>query len=282
VNLVHQKKELQSLLNERRKQSESIGLVPTMGALHEGHLSLIHTAIAQCDQVVISIFVNPTQFDNDADLQKYPRTLEDDIKLLENKFDNLIIFAPENHEIYGDQAKSAHFEFGKIANKMEGASRAGHFDGVGTILEILFKTVAPDKAYFGEKDYQQLLIVKKLVEILNLPIDIVGCPISRQENGLARSSRNTRLTPGQQEKASFIFKCLIKAREKFDSLPPVSLIEEIKQDFENNPDFKLDYFEIVNQENLEPISNIVNGQKYRAFVAAEIGGVRLIDNMALN
>lgn len=282
MNLVHQKKELQSLLNERRKQSESIGLVPTMGALHEGHLSLIHTAIAQCDQVVISIFVNPTQFDNDADLQKYPRTLEDDIKLLENKFDNLIIFAPENHEIYGDQAKSAHFEFGKIANKMEGASRAGHFDGVGTILEILFKTVAPDKAYFGEKDYQQLLIVKKLVEILNLPIDIVGCPISRQENGLARSSRNTRLTPGQQEKASFIFKCLIKAREKFDSLPPVSLIEEIKQDFENNPDFKLDYFEIVNQENLEPISNIVNGQKYRAFVAAEIGGVRLIDNMALN
>lgn len=282
MNLVHQKKELQSLLNERRKQSESIGLVPTMGALHEGHLSLIHTAIAQCDQVVISIFVNPTQFDNDADLQKYPRTLEDDIKLLENKFDNLIIFAPENHEIYGNQAKSAHFEFGKIANKMEGASRAGHFDGVGTILEILFKTVAPDKAYFGEKDYQQLLIVKKLVEILNLPIDIVGCPISRQENGLARSSRNTRLTPEQQEKASFIFKCLIKAREKFDSLPPVSLIEEIKQDFENNPDFKLDYFEIVNQENLEPISNIVNGQKYRAFVAAEIGGVRLIDNMALN
>lgn len=282
MNLIHHKNQLHRVLKERKKTTDIVGFVPTMGALHEGHLSLISTALEACDLVVVSIFINPTQFGNASDLKKYPRTLEEDVNILEKNFNNLIIFAPETEEIYGTRTESVSFEFGELANKMEGASRAGHYDGVGTVLQKLFTIVQPDKAFFGEKDYQQLLIVKKLVDLLNLPIKIIGCPISRQEDGLARSSRNTRLTTEERQEATFIFKSLIKAKEQFQSQNAKSLVEEIEMDFKNNPNFELDYFQIVNEENLEPATTYENGAIYRAFVAANIGSVRLIDNMVLN
>lgn len=282
MNLIHHKNALQGALKERKKTTDIVGFVPTMGALHDGHLSLINTANEACDLVVVSIFVNPTQFDRDSDLKKYPRTLEEDLNILRKNFDNLIVFAPETEEIYGMHTESVSFEFGELANKMEGAARIGHYDGVGTVLQKLFTIVQPDKAFFGEKDYQQLLIVKKLVSLLELPIEIIGCPISRQEDGLARSSRNVRLTKEQQENATFIFQTLLKAKEKFNAHNAKSLVEEIETDFKNNPNFELDYFQIVNEENLEPVTTYENGAKYRAFVAAKIGSVRLIDNMVLN
>lgn len=282
MEVTHQRNEIEPLLKAVRKNAKSIGFVPTMGALHEGHLSLIRKSQTYCDYVVVSIFVNPTQFDNSSDLDKYPRTLDKDLKILNESFENLIIFAPSVKEIYGEGLNSKHFEFGALAKKMEGASRNGHFDGVGTILEILFDIIKPDQAFFGEKDYQQLLIVKKLVKILNLPIEIIGCPIDREENGLARSSRNKRLNKEQLKKADFIYKSLLKAKNLFNRKDVEQILKEIRDDYKNNPDFQLDYFEIADAENLEPAESIEREKKYRAFVAARMGEVRLIDNMLLN
>lgn len=282
MKLTHQRKELEALLKAHRENGESIGFVPTMGALHKGHLSLIAQAKIWTDTVVISIFVNPTQFDNASDLQKYPKSLEKDVQILKDNFDNLIIFAPSVEEIYGEELKSKHFDFGALATKMEGASRDGHFDGVGTILEILFDIVKPDQAFFGEKDYQQLLIVKELVKILNLPIKIVGCPIHREENGLARSSRNERLNKKQLDQAVFIYRSLVKAQRNFAQQGLEKTRLEIAEDFKNNPYFELDYFEIADAETLDSAEKIEEGKKYRAFIAARMGEIRLIDNMLLN
>lgn len=253
-----------------------------MGALHEGHLSLVRMAAESCDTVVVSIFVNPTQFDNADDLKRYPRTLERDAAKLGEAIDEVIIFAPQVEEIYGDNPDTESFEFGELETKMEGAFRKGHFDGVGTILKKLFDMVRPSKAFFGEKDYQQLMIVKKLVEILELPIEVVGCPISREESGLARSSRNELLSEEEKEKAVLLYQSLLWARENFGIKSATGITEKIKSDFENNPSFKLDYFEIADAETLEHAELIEEDRKYRAFVAAFMGSVRLIDNMALN
>lgn len=282
MDLIHHKNALKSLLKQRRSQNNIVGFVPTMGALHQGHLSLISIAQQQCDLVVVSIFVNPTQFDNAADLEKYPRGLEEDLHKLKENFDNLIIFAPHTEEIYDSQLTSETFAFGELAKKMEGASRDGHFDGVGTILKKFFTIIQPDKAFFGEKDYQQLLIVKKLVDLLNLPLEIIGCPISREENGLARSSRNKRLTADQQKEAGFIYKMLLKAKTNFNNKSISTIIDSIEKDFKNNSSFKLDYFEIVDAETLNTAQQVKKDKKYRAFVAAYMGEIRLIDNIALN
>ena len=282
MDLIQHKNQLTSLLKQRRKENNIVGFVPTMGALHQGHLSLIKIAQQQSDLVVISIFVNPTQFDNSADLEKYPRGLEEDLLKLKENFDNLIIFAPNTEEIYDEALTSETFDFGDLAKKMEGASRDGHFDGVGTILKKFFTIIKPDKAFFGEKDFQQLLIVKKLVELLNLPIEIIGCPISREENGLARSSRNKRLSAEEQKEAGFIYKNLLKAKAKFKTTSISSIINEIEKDFKNNPHFNLDYIEIVEAETLNTAQQVEENKKYRIFIAVYMGDVRLIDNIALN
>lgn len=282
MHIIHHKKELTGLLKERKKPGDIVGFVPTMGALHQGHLSLIHQAKREADLVVVSIFVNPTQFDNSSDLEKYPRGLPQDKAFLEEADDDIILFAPQTEEIYGSDPKTETFDFGPVATVMEGASRKGHFDGVGTVLKHLFEIIAPDKAFFGEKDYQQLLIVKRLVELLNLPIEVVGCPIDRQKNGLARSSRNKRLTAEQQEEAAFIYQSLQKARSSFHKSTPQEIRAAIEQDFKDNPHFKLDYFEIANADNLQKVVAFDSNKKYRAFIAAGIGEVRLIDNIALN
>lgn len=282
VLVIHQKKKLTDLLNESRKSAKTIGLVPTMGTLHQGHFSLIEKAQAESDLVVVSIFVNPTQFDKKSDLENYPQNLDEDVQKIDRNFENIIIFAPNVNEVYGSDLTSEQFDFGPLATKMEGRFRSGHFDGVGTVLKKLFGIIEPDKAFFGEKDYQQFLIVKKLVDLIDQPIEIVGCPINRQENGLARSSRNKRLSKTEQDEATLLYKSLKKAEENFGTKDANIIIDQVQQDFKAHNGLKLDYFEIADAETLESARTIENNRNYRAFIAAHLNGVRLIDNMALN
>ncbi len=268
--------------NPKIGQSRTIGFVPTMGALHKGHLALIESALKENDTVVVSIFVNPTQFNNPIDLEKYPRTPKNDLSLLQDIADQLIVYLPEISDIYGEAIVSNHYDFGNLEKQMEGKHRKGHFDGVGTVLNKLFRIINPDKAYFGEKDFQQLQIVKKLVEIENLPIQIVGCPIVREENGLAMSSRNSHLTPEQFEEASFIYKILREVKEKFASHSIQELNRMVAERFLQNQTIELEYFEIAEEKSLRTAKRKDSSLKYRAFVAAFIGNIRLIDNIPLN
>lgn len=282
MKVIQHKSELSKLTAEAKDNGATIGFVPTMGALHEGHLSLIRQALAESDLVVVSIFVNPTQFDKPEDLDKYPVNQQEDIKKLQTLDKNLIVFTPFTREIYENGLETEEFDLGAVADKMEGKFRKGHFDGVATVLKKLFDIVHPDKAFFGEKDYQQLLIVKKLVTLLQLPITVIGCSISRQKGGLARSSRNRRLDKRQQKEALLLYHSLQRAGEQYDKKSIRSLKDEIEEDFKNHPDLKLDYFEIVDAATLDSVDQIENNKKYRAFIAAYIDGVRLIDNLALN
>lgn len=280
--IFYKKESLQKEIGRLKASRHSLGFVPTMGALHQGHLSLVEQAIRENDAVVVSIFVNPTQFDNPSDLQKYPRTPEEDITLLHGLSKKLLLFIPEPGEMYGKQITSKHYRFGPMEKSMEGKFRTGHFNGVGTVLNLFFRAILPDRAYFGEKDFQQLQIVKKLVQLEQLPITIVGCPITREANGLAMSSRNRRLTPKQREEATLIHKTLKVVRKKFDSLSIQKLQELVQKTFAANPYLKLEYFEITPVETLQPAKRKKEHKKYRAFIAAFAGEVRLIDNMALN
>ena len=263
-------------------QNQKIGLVPTMGALHKGHLALVKKALKMNDLVVVSIFVNPTQFDNSNDLKKYPRTLEEDVTLLQSLKGNLLIYAPEPSDLYGKQVTSKKYYFGGIEKQMEGKFRKGHFDGVGTVLNLLFRAVMPTNAYFGEKDFQQLQIVKKLVTIEKLPIKIIGCPIEREPHGLAMSSRNKRLTKKQFQEASFIYTTLKEVQKKFDKASIVTLKKLVEKRFSENNTLTLEYFEIAAIKNLKPAQRKIKKNTYRAFIAAFAGEVRLIDNIALN
>ena len=259
---------------------KSIGFVPTMGALHQGHLSLIKKAQEKSDIVVVSIFVNPTQFDKPEDLVKYPRTLENDLKLLESVNCN-VVFAPTAKEIYGDKITSKSFTFDGLEHQMEGKFRDGHFDGVGTIVKRLFEIVKPTNAYFGEKDFQQLQIIKKMVENHSIPINIVGCEIFREEDGLAMSSRNTRLTGEHRLAAPFIYKTIKKARKKFKKNAPEKVISWVKKKFKKHPLLKLEYFEIADEKTLKTIKKKDDDKRYRAFIAVFAGEIRLIDNIKL-
>lgn len=262
--------------------NDKIGFVPTMGALHEGHISLVKKALSENDFVVVSIFVNPTQFNNIADLAKYPRTPEDDISLLKNLNGDVIVYLPEISDLYNNSVSAKKYNFGSLENEMEGKHRKGHFDGVGTIVSKLLKIVKPDTAYFGEKDFQQLQIVKKLVAIEKIPVNIVGCSILREKNGLAMSSRNKRLNPKQFEEATIIFKTLNEVQKKFNSTSLADLNVLVAERFLQNPNLNLEYFEIANEETLKTAKRKNKGSKYRAFIAAFAGEVRLIDNLPLN
>lgn len=277
-----QRREIKTQVANWRKNNLTVGYVPTMGALHTGHGSLVDQAIAQCDRVVVGIFVNPTQFNNADDLEKYPRNTQADIDFLQPFGNSLIIFIPDAKEVYGDEVKSLHFNFGELENKMEGKFRPGHFDGVGTVLKHLFEIVTPNKAFFGEKDFQQLQIVKKLVEIEQINTQIIPCPISRAEDGLALSSRNTRLTPAQRAVAPFIFKTLTTLKEKFVWLSPKELKQWAEAQFEDQEELELEYIEIADEETLNTAHTIDNNKTYRAFIAVFAGDVRLIDNLRLN
>lgn len=280
--LFYKKNALKQKLATLKNQGATIGFVPTMGALHQGHLALVKQATEENDFVVVSVFVNPTQFDNASDLEKYPRSLDDDQRLLESVDKDVLIFAPNPSEIYGQEVVSKAYNFGGLDRTMEGRFRKGHFDGVGTVLNLLFRMIEPDRAYFGEKDFQQLQIVRKLVELEHLPVTIVGCPIYREANGLAMSSRNKRLTDVQREEAALISKSLKAVQKKFNKTSIPKLKKSVEQAFAENPHLRLEYFEIAPIKTLRPAQRKQKGTRYRAFIAAFAGEVRLIDNMALN
>lgn len=259
--------------------NQFIGFVPTMGALHKGHLSLIKEAKKENQTVVASIFVNPTQFNNTSDLKNYPRTIDTDIELLKSEGCD-IVFIPTIDEMY-DHIKSEHFDFDGLDNVMEGRFRERHFDGVGTIVKRFFEIIKPHNAYFGEKDFQQLQIIKKIVSKLGLTIKIIGCEILREDDGLAMSSRNTLLTEEQRKNASFIYKTLKEAKLQFKNHSPHNIINWVKDQFENHPFFKLEYFQIVDEKTLLDIKEKDNTKKFRAFIAVFANNVRLIDNIEL-
>lgn len=260
----------------------SLGLVPTMGALHKGHASLIQKAVNENDRVVVSIFVNPTQFNNKEDLDKYPKTLESDIKLISSISKYIIVFTPAVSEIYTDSVVPKIYDFEGLDKVMEGEFRDDHFNGVGTIVEELLTIIKPTKAYFGEKDFQQLRIIQKLTEIQHIPVEIIGCEIIREDHGLAMSSRNERLSKKIRQKAAFIYKTLQTAKNKFGMENALNVKDWVINEFQKNDEFELEYFDITDVETLTPINNKINNVKYRAFIAVYVEDVRLIDNIALN
>ena len=277
------KAELSTFISKQSNTSFSLGFVPTMGALHSGHLSLVKAALAENTLVVVSIFVNPTQFNNPNDLDTYPRTLSEDIQLLETLSKTaILVYAPTVDDVYGSQINVKHFNFGGLEFQMEGKFRTGHFDGVATIVKCLLEIVKPNNAYFGEKDFQQLQIIKKMVEITQLPVTIIGCPIEREPNGLAMSSRNSRLSVERKEAAALIYKTLKSVKEKFESENHSEISNWVITQFSNDPLLELEYFQISDTENLAPVQQQNQTKKYRAFIAVFAGDVRLIDNIALN
>lgn len=279
MKVLKSKKTLIDYVERQREMGKKIGFAPTMGALHQGHLSLYKAAKKENDEVISSIFVNPTQFNNPDDFQKYPKTLEKDLELLE-KAGVDAVYVPNVEEMYPDGLNSKKYNFDGLENEMEGKYRPGHFDGVGTIVEELFRQVQPHNAYFGEKDYQQLAIIKKMVEKTKLPVKIHGVPTLREEDGLAMSSRNVRLTETQRKEATIIYETLTKVKEWFK----VISLEEIKQkvtDIFRNSNFELEYFVIADEKTLKETDFFYKDKNYRAFIVAYAGDVRLIDNMHL-
>lgn len=282
--LVHTIKEVREQIKEWKKAGLTVGLVPTMGALHNGHLSLIKKAVEKCDKVVVSVFVNPIQFCPGEDLDKYPRTLEADQKLCESNGVN-IVFAPTPSEMYGDcQMKTNDFLTYVIppffyVNKLCGKSRVGHFDGVCTVVNKLFNIVQPDFAFFGQKDAQQLIIIKKMVKDLNIPVEIIPCPIVREESGLALSSRNKYLSEEDKIQALALSKILNNIKNCYKKgITDVEALKETAYQFLNNH-HDLEYLEFMNEENLDEMTTA--DDHTRVFIACKVGGVRLIDNILL-
>lgn len=269
-------------LSKEKKNGKTLGFVPTMGALHEGHLSLIKKSWSENNLTVVSIFVNPIQFNNPEDLKKYPRTLEKDLLTIESVNSDTIVFTPSENEIFKNRTTDLKFNFKGLDQYMEGRFRPGHFNGVGTIVHILFSIVQPNRAYFGEKDYQQLLIVKQVNQQYKHHIDIIGCPIYREPHGLAMSSRNERLSADARNKSGIIYQCLQTVQQEFPYKSVLELKKVVNNLFLNHPQFKLEYFEICHRNTLKPIKRKNHSAKYRAFIAVEIENIRLIDNISVN
>ena len=281
MKIFNKKLDLQQFLAPFYLEKKAVGLVPTMGALHEGHLSLIQKALSENDIVVVSIFVNPTQFNNAEDLEKYPRNLSGDIKTIERLSQEVVIFAPEISEMYENTPKAISFDFGGLDKVMEGKFREGHFQGVATIVEKLFELVKPTRAYFGEKDYQQILIIKSMLEQRKLPVTLVPCPIVREESGLAMSSRNERLSPEGRKQAAFIYSVIQEAQKLFTTASVAEVEAFVKEQFSQKKGFDLEYFTITKADTLEEVKEKKSSESYRAFITVYVEGVRLIDNIAL-
>ena len=260
----------------------TIGFVPTMGALHAGHLALMERSLQENECTVVSIFVNPTQFNNPEDLAKYPRTLDEDVRKITALSPKIIVYAPSVEDIYDGNPVSQSFDFDGLENQMEGKFRPGHFNGVGTIVRRLFEIVTPTNAYFGEKDFQQLQIVKKLVAKNHLEVTIIGCPIYREANQLAMSSRNERLSADERNQASLIYQTLVQAKEKFKTESIESVNQYVQEAFKNHSLFDLEYFVIADEETLLPCVTKEKNKNYRAFIAVFVNNIRLIDTISLN
>lgn len=270
-----------NFLNSIKTPDSTIGFVPTMGALHQGHLSLMQQSLAENNNTVVSIFVNPTQFNNPEDLEKYPRTLEADTQKITDLDKNIIVYAPSVEDIYEGKTISQEFDFDGLENQMEGKFRPGHFNGVGTIVKRLFEIVSPTNAYFGKKDFQQLQIVKKMVSKNHLKVNIIGCEIYREANGLAMSSRNERLSKDEREKAAIIYQTLLETKEKFKTQSCNEVKEWVKEVFNSSSIFDLEYFEIADEETLIPCIEKSKDKNYRAFIAVFVNNIRLIDTISL-
>jgi pantoate--beta-alanine ligase len=272
--------EVSRLLEKYRKQGEVIGFVPTMGALHEGHLSLLAESKKQCTISVCSIFVNPTQFNDKKDLERYPRTPEKDCKILEEHGCDMV-FMPSTEEMYPEPDKRV-FDFGKLDKVLDGAHRPGHFNGVGQIVSKLFDIIKPDKAFFGLKDYQQVLIVKNLVAQLKQNVEVVPCPILREPDGLAMSSRNMLLSIEERKAASLIPKLMQMAKENYFKMPLPDLKNKLLEEIKKESLLKPDYIEFCKADSIESISENKQQEKIIFLVAIFSGKIRLIDNILIN
>lgn len=273
-------KSVHNLIVKLKKTGKTIGFVPTMGALHQGHISLVEQSLKENDFTLVSVFINPTQFNNSEDLKKYPITTDNDIEILKKHGADAVYF-PKVEDIYPNGLTSEHYEFDGLEMQMEGKFRPGHFDGVATVIRRFFEIVQPLNAYFGEKDFQQLRIVQELVKNFHLPIQIVPVAIKREEDGLAMSSRNVRLTESQRKESPIIYQILLQAKEYLKN----HSIEETKKFVEEKfkeTSFELEYFEIADEKNLLPAKEKLKDQKLRAFIAVFADEVRLIDNLDLN
>jgi len=271
--------ETTSFLSEQKNNGLRIGFVPTMGALHEGHISLMRRAKAENDILVVSIFVNPIQFNNSSDLDKYPRTFETDSKMLEEVGCD-VLFAPKVDEMY-PEAVTKNYDFGLLGDVMEGSNRPGHFNGVAIVVKKLFEICVPHKSYFGEKDFQQLAIITKLVKMEAMDVDVVPCSIVREEDGLAMSSRNQRLSEEQRKKAPFIYKTLKEAQKLTKLMTVEQLKKWVYDQFAEQNAFELEYFEISDDAELQAVSTWDEAKNTMGFIVAHMGKIRLIDNIRL-
>jgi len=281
MRIVRYKSDLAAEIQKIKSEGKTVGFVPTMGALHNGHLALVTRAVNENDICIVSIFVNPTQFNNATDLKKYPRNLEKDALLLENVGCNLI-FAPEPDEMYDSDEMNGRFQFdfGGLDEVMEGKFRPGHFNGVVQVVSKLFTFVQPTKAYFGEKDFQQLAIIHRMVEVLNYDVTVVDCPIIREESGLAMSSRNERLTPEQRKNAIEISKVLSESRNFAKNSAPAEVISWVVNQINAVSELEVEYYEIVNATTLQPLCSW--SESAVGCIAVYCGEVRLIDNIRYN
>ena len=273
--------EVKAYLKPFLQDKKKIGFVPTMGALHEGHLSLMNESLKNNDYTIVSIFVNPTQFNNSDDLKKYPKTLESDVEKIKSLNSKIILYAPTVEDIYEGKTVSKSFDYDGLEFQMEGKHRPGHFDGVGTIVKKLFEIINPTNAYFGEKDFQQLVIVRKLVQKNRMAINIVGCEIFREANKLAMSSRNERLSADERAKAVIIYKTLAEAKKLFGTKTANEVTNWVEKTFKNQSMFELEYFEIADEQTLLTCKRKSKNKNYRAFIAVFVNNIRLIDNISL-
>ena len=271
---------LQNHLNNLKSKEKIIGFIPTMGALHNGHLSLVNKSVSQNDFTVVSIFINPTQFNNVDDLKTYPSDIDKDLELLRSISDKIIVFNPEPNELYSGDIRLDNFNFNGLDKYMEGKFRGDHFVGVATVVSKLFSLIKADNTYFGEKDFQQLRIIENLIKEKNFSTKLIRCETIRSEDGLALSSRNNQLNFSSKKIATNLFKALNFAKEKIDVLSINEIEQKISDNLSNFKEIKLEYFVIADEQNLKPIK-YKQTEKYRAFIAAYVSGVRLIDNVKL-
>ena len=281
MEIINRRQRMASLARKLRRENKTIGFVPTMGALHEGHLSLVKEARQMSDIVIVSIFVNPTQFNDKSDLEKYPRDLTGDAsRLAEYGVD--YVFAPETHEIYGE-GYATYVYVEDLTETLEGSSRPGHFRGVATVVTILFNTIRPDFAFFGQKDAQQVAVVKRLTKDLGFDTEVIEVPIVREESGLAMSSRNALLSPEDRQRASITYRALREAKIAFKKgeRNAAKLTQIVQTVLESEPIAQIDYIAVVDRNTLQPVEKIGDNEALIA-VAVTFAGVRLIDNVVLN
>ena len=273
------KSQVEKSIDKAKDLKKTIGLVPTMGSLHQGHLSLLKKAVQSCEVVWVTIFVNPTQFNNKQDLNNYPKNIKKDLKMIYEISKNIFVFNPEISEMYENKLKIENFDFQDLDKELEGKYRNNHFSGVGTIVSKLFNLFKPTKAFFGEKDFQQTRIINKLIEIKGYKTKLIVCPTVREKNGLALSSRNNLLSLKNKEKAAVIYNKLVYAKENYLKIPFEIIYANCKKEINSIPGFELEYLEIVHNETLKKENIIDLNKSYRIFICVLVNDVRLIDNI---